>query len=159
MGGKAPPPCEKDASMQGNQYIENQLAKLKTLQEGKARALDAQAAKCARTSRVFRTAMLGARISAATGCALPVVLFLLGASNAGIGVTATIVSFLFVAALGVCGVFGLLSRLYEKKRSELANACKETLDMIAVMESLMKAPGGEQAEAAGPSREPLRLAQ
>lgn len=135
--------------MPANQYIENQLAKLRARQEGKKKALDAQTRKWERASRVFRVGLMVARIFAASGCALPFLMFLFGASSASIGIAATIVSFLFVAALVVCGVFRLLSREYGTKKSELANAYKETVDMIAVMESLMRAQDGDPAAASG----------
>jgi hypothetical protein len=137
--------------MPANPYIENQLAKLRAQQEGKKKALDAQTRKWEKAAKVLRAGLMTARIFAASGCTLPFLMFLFEASNASIGIAATIVSFLFVAALVVCGVFRLLSRQYGKKKSELANAHKETLDMIAVMESLMRAQADEPAAAASVS--------
>jgi hypothetical protein len=137
--------------MPANQYIENQVAKLRAQQEGKKKALDAQTRKCEKASRVLRTGLMIARISAASGCALPFLMFVFRASNASIGIAAIIVSFLFMAALIVCGVFGLLSRHYGKRNSELASAYKETVDMIAVLESLMRSQEGEPAAAASVS--------
>ena len=137
--------------MTANPYIENQLAKLKAQQEGKKKALDEQTRKCAKASRVLRSGLMAARVSAASGCALPFLMFLFQASNASIGIAATIVSFVFAAALIVCGVFHFLSRQYEKKKAELTSAHKETVDMIAVMESLMKAQAEDPAAAASVS--------
>jgi Flp pilus assembly protein TadB len=137
--------------MPSNQYIENQLTKLRAQQEGKKKALDAQTKKWEKAAGVLRRGLLVARIVAAAGCALPLPMLLFGASSSGIGLVATIASALFAAALIVCAVFRLLSRRYEKTKSELANAHTETVDMIAVMESLMRAQAEDPAAAASVS--------
>jgi Flp pilus assembly protein TadB len=137
--------------MQANQYIQDQLTKLRALQEGKKKALEAQTRTWQKASRVLRRGLLAVRIIAASGCGLPFLMFLLTASNASIGVVAIVVSFLFVAALAVCGVFFVLSRLYEKRKSEMTNGYNETVDMIAVMESLMKQQDGNPSATSGGS--------
>jgi hypothetical protein len=144
-------PHDEEGAMPANQYIENQLTKLRTQQEGKRKALDAQTRKCEKTTRALRTGLMIARVSAASGCALPFLMFVFGASSASIGIAAIIVSFLFVAALLVCGALRLLSRQYEKRKSELASAYKETVDMLVVMDSLMKAQAEDPAAAASVS--------
>jgi Flp pilus assembly protein TadB len=135
--------------MPTNQYIQDQLTKLRARQEGKKKALEDQTRKWEKASGVLRTALLAVRIFAASGCALPFLMFLLTASSASIGIVATIVSFLFVAALAVCGVFLVLSRLYGKRKSEMTNAYNETVDMIAVMESLMREQDGDSSATSG----------
>ena len=135
--------------MPTSQYIQNQLTKLRGQQEGKKSALEDQTRKWEKASRVLRTGLLVARILAAFGCILPFLMFVFTASSASIGIAAIIVSFLFVAALAVCGVFRVLSRLYEKRKSEMANAYNETVDVIAVMELLMRERDGDPAAAPG----------
>ena len=137
--------------MPTNQYIQDQLTKLRARQEGKKKALEDQTRKWEKASGVLRTALLAVRIFAASGCALSFLMFLLTASSASIGIVATVVSFLFVAALAVCGVFLVLSRLYGKRKSEMTNAYNETVDMIAVMESLMREQDGSASVASGGS--------
>lgn len=124
--------------MQTNERIQDQLAKLRARQEGNKSTLESQTRQWEKAAGVFRTAMIAVRVFAASGCAIPLLMFILGASNASIGVVATVVSFLFVAALSVCGVFLVLRRMYEKRKSETASGYNETVEMIAFMESLMR---------------------
>jgi len=124
-----------------NPYIQGQLTKLNAQHEGKKKALEDQTMKWEKISRSLRAGLIVVRIVAASGCILPFFMLLFGASTASIGIAACIVSFLFVAALAGCGVLRVLSRLHEKRRSELANAYSETADMVTVMESLMTKEG------------------
>ncbi len=137
--------------MQANQYIQDQLTKLRGRHEGKKRALEAQTQKWQKASKALRAGRLVARIVAASGCILPTGMVLVAASNASIGVAASIVSFLFVATIAVCVVLHVVCRLHEKAKSELTNAYNETVEMIAVMESLIQKEAGDQPAAPGAS--------
>lgn len=124
--------------MQTSQYIQDQLTKLRSRLVGRKEAIEQQERNWQKVSQVLRTALLVARIVAATGCILPFLLFLFRASHEGIGKTAIVVSFVFVGTLAVYGGLTLLAQQHQKRTGEMTNAYNENLDMIAVMESLMK---------------------
>lgn len=128
--------------MQANPFIEDQLTKLRARHEAKKKILDAQTKKWQRALRALGAGLIVARIVAASGCIVPSLMFLFAASYDRIGIAATIVSFVFLAVLLACGVLHALSRLCERKKSDMENAYTETADMVAFMESLTKGRDG-----------------